>query len=97
MPAGSIDTWAKLHKAFLSAYFPAKRANVLKKGIINFEQGDAESLYDYVERFKRLVASCPYHGVSETGLVMQLYNGMQDSEKKLLDIGCGGSITNLNR
>ena len=93
--AGSIDTWAKLHKAFLNAYFPAKRANVLKKGIINFEQGDAESLYDYVERFKRLVASCPYHGLSETGLVMQLYNGMLDSEKKLLDIGCGGSITNL--
>src|SRR3978361_2397980 len=64
MPAGSIDTWAKLHKAFLNAYFPAKRANVLKKGIINFEQGDAESLYDYVERFKKLVASCPYHGLS---------------------------------
>jgi len=95
MLAGSINTWAKLHRAFLDTYFPAKRANELKRGIINFEQGNDEPLYDYVERFKKLIASCPYHGFSETGLVMQLYNGMLKSEKKLIDIGCGGSITNL--
>ena len=31
LPAGSIDTWDKLHKAFLAKFFPAKKANSLKK------------------------------------------------------------------
>ena len=32
LPTRSIDTWNKLHKVFLKKYFPAKKANNLKKG-----------------------------------------------------------------
>src|ERR1044071_1831042 len=60
LPTGTIDTWAKLHKAFLNKYFPAKKENALKKAIANIEQADDETLYDYCERFKRLTVSCPF-------------------------------------
>ena len=59
LPSGTIDTWAKLHKAFLNKYFPAKKANALKKAIANVEQADDETLYDYYERFKRLCFQLP--------------------------------------
>ena len=37
LPTGSIDTWPKLHKAFLEKFFPAKKENTLKKAISNIE------------------------------------------------------------
>ena len=70
LPSGTIDTWANLHKAFLNKYFPAKKANALKKAIENVEQADDETLYDYYERFKRLCTSCPYHGFDDQDLVL---------------------------
>ena len=59
---GSITTWVALKKAFLEKYFPATKSNQLKKKISNIEQFADESLYDYYERFKKLVKACPYHG-----------------------------------
>ena len=52
---GSITTWVALKKAFLKKYFPATKSNQLKKKISNIEQFADESLYDYYERFKKLV------------------------------------------
>ena len=95
LPSGTIDTWAKLHKAFLNKYFPAKKANALKKAITNVEQADDETLYDYTERFKRLRSSCPYHGFDDEDLVLYLYNGLLDHERRIIDAACGGSILNL--
>ena len=61
LPTGTIDTWPKLHKAFLDKYFPHKKAVAIQRAIASIEQGDDESLYDYLERFTRLCASCPFH------------------------------------
>lgn len=46
LPTGSIDTWPKLHKAFLDKYFPSKKVVALKRAIANVEQADDESLYE---------------------------------------------------
>ena len=95
LPTGSIDTWDKLHKAFLNKYFPSKKATALKRAIAMVEQGDDESLYDYVERFARLCASCPFHGFDEKDLVTHLHNGLLDQERRLVDAACNGSVLNL--
>ena len=79
LPSGSIDTWENLHKAFLEKYFPAKKANSLKKAISNIEQEATETLYEYFERFARLRSSCPFHGYSTQDLVLYLYNGLLDN------------------
>ena len=65
LPSGTIDTWPKLHRAFLDKYFPSKKAVALQRDIANVEQADDESLYDYLERFTRLCAIFPFHGFSE--------------------------------
>ena len=59
------------------------------------EQGDDESLYDYLERFTRLCASSPFHGFSERDLVFNLYNGLLPHERRLVDAAYNGSIMNL--
>ena len=49
LPTGSINSWTKLHKAFLEKYFPTAKANSLKKAISNIEQEVEETLYEYHE------------------------------------------------
>ncbi|XP_074297391.1 uncharacterized protein LOC141628111 [Silene latifolia] len=51
-----------MKKAFLEKYFPPSRSSQLKRAIINVEQQDGETMYEYLEKFKKLCASCPYHG-----------------------------------
>lgn len=67
----------------------------MKKAIANVEQADDETLYDYYERFKRLCSSCPYPGFDDQDLVLYLYNGLLDQERRIIDAACGGSILNL--
>ena len=85
MPAGSIDTEDKLHKAFLEKFFPAKKANSLKKAISNVEQEEDETLYDYNERFKRLCSSCPFHGYTTQDLVLYFYGGLLENDRRMID------------
>src|ERR1044071_686864 len=95
LPARTIDTWADLYKAFLNKYFPSKKATSLKRAIANVEQADDESLYDFCERFTRLCASCPFHGFQEQELVLHLYNGLLDHERRIVDAACNGSVLNM--
>ena len=88
--------WPKLHRAFLDKYFPSKKVVALQRPIYNVEQADDESLYDFLERFTRLCASCLFHGFSERDLVFNLYNGLLPQETRLVDATCNGSIMNLS-
>ena len=67
----------------------------LQRAIASIEQADDESLYDYLERFARMCASCPFHGFDERELVFNLYNGLLPHERRLVDAACNGSIMNL--
>ena len=62
----SASTWLELKKLFMNKFFPATTLSMLKKQICNIEQSEEESLYDYYERFKKLLANCPYHGFCGT-------------------------------
>jgi hypothetical protein len=94
LPPGSIDTWAKMKKVFLEKYFPATRLNSLKKSISNIEQHSSETLYEYYERFKKLISSCPYHGYSNQDLILYLFGGLLDEERRMVNAACGGNILN---
>ena len=94
LPTGSINTWADLHKAFLEKFFPAKKENTLKKAISNIEQEEDEILYDYNERFKKLCANCPFHGYSTKDLVLYIFGGLLESDRRMIDAACGGNILN---
>src|SRR6185295_4432204 len=92
---GSITTWVELKKAFLEKYFPATKSNQLKKKISNIEQFADESLYDYYERFKKLVKPCPYHGYQQIDLVLYLHGGLREDDRRLVNASCGGNILKM--
>ena len=69
MPAGTITTWPNLVRLFLDKYFPTSRAIGIRKEICGIKQRGSENLHEYWERFKRLCASCPQHGIPEITLL----------------------------
>ncbi|XP_074301171.1 uncharacterized protein LOC141632527 [Silene latifolia] len=94
LPPASIDTWAKMKKAFLEKYFPASRASQLKKEISNTELRDCETMYEYLERFKKLCATCPYHGYTAQDLFMYFCGGLCMEDARTVSAACRGNIVN---
>ncbi|XP_040947714.1 uncharacterized protein [Gossypium hirsutum] len=95
LPPGSITTWADLSRLFLNRFFPASRASELRREIVGIRQKDAETLYDYWERFKKLCASCPQHGITEQSLLQYFYEGLKPIEMNMVDAASGGALVNM--
>ncbi|XP_026400018.1 uncharacterized protein LOC113295900 [Papaver somniferum] len=94
LPPGSITTWNEMQRAFLEKYFPACKAAIICKAISGIEQITGETLYGYWERYKKLLASCPHHQISEQLIVQYFYDGLLQSERNLIDAASGGALTN---
>ena len=94
LPPGSITSWAGMVRAFLSKYFPTSKAIGIRREISCIKQKDYEELYEYWERFNRLCTSCPQHNISDKSLVEYFYEGLLPSERRLIDVACGGLIEN---
>ena len=62
LPSNSITTWAQLVEAFLRKYFPAHKTAKFRMDIIQTKQGENESLWQYMEKFRELLLQCPHHG-----------------------------------
>ena len=65
LPSDTITTWISKKKCFLEKYFPTSKATTIREQICAIKQEAKESLYEYLERFKRLCASCPHHQINE--------------------------------
>nr|XP_027096108.1 uncharacterized protein LOC113716005 [Coffea arabica] len=94
LPAGSITTWVQLKKKFLKKFFPASRAASLRKEICSIKQYSGESLYDYWERFNKLCTRCPQHHINEQLLIQYFYEGLQSTDRSIIDSASGGALTN---
>ncbi|XP_027156915.1 uncharacterized protein LOC113758083 [Coffea eugenioides] len=94
LPAGSITTWAQLKKKFLEKFFLASRVASLRKEICSIKQYPGESLYDYWERFNKLYTRCPQHQISEQLLIQYFYEGLQSSDRSIIDAASGGALAN---
>jgi len=88
----SITTWEQLKKQFLTKYFPAAKILNLRNQISTIRQKNTESIYDYWERFKHLVASCPQHQIPEQCLLNHFYNGLLPVNKGLMDATASGAL-----
>ncbi|XP_027096167.1 uncharacterized protein [Coffea arabica] len=94
LPAGSITTWAQLKKKFLEKFFPTSRAASLRKEICGIKQYPDESLYEYWERFNKLCTRCPQHQISEQLLIQYFYEGLQSTDRSIIDAASGGALAN---
>ncbi|KAK4407771.1 Retrovirus-related Pol polyprotein from transposon opus [Sesamum angolense] len=89
---GSIETWADMKQQFLQRFFPASRATHLRKEIYGIRQLNGESLYEYWERFKELVASYPHHQFTESLLIQYFYEGLSGMDRRMVDAASGGAL-----
>ncbi|XP_026387283.1 uncharacterized protein LOC113282482 [Papaver somniferum] len=94
LPTGSITTWNKMKKLFLEKYFPASKAVVIRKEICGIRQVSGETLYEYWERYKKLLASCPHHQISDQLVIQYFYEGLLSNDRNLIDAASGGALTN---
>ncbi|XP_074318336.1 uncharacterized protein LOC141655142 [Silene latifolia] len=96
LPLGSITTWVGMKKALLEKFFPPSRSSQLKRAINNVEQQDEETMYEYLEKFKKLCASFPYHGYSDQDLIMYFCGELNQDDLRMIHSACGGNIANKN-
>ncbi|XP_074289531.1 uncharacterized protein LOC141614687 [Silene latifolia] len=93
---GTIRTWKDMKAAFLEKYYPDSRHNHAKKAITSPEQDASESLYEYWERFKKLVAQCPYHGLSGDDLLVNFCDGLTQQYQIMVNSATGGGVDNYS-
>ncbi|XP_074271693.1 uncharacterized protein LOC141595630 [Silene latifolia] len=53
---------------------------------------DGENLYEYWERFKQLLASCPYHGYIDHDLILNFYVGVLEDDARMIKAATQGGI-----
>ena len=78
----------------LEKYFPASRTASLRKEICGINQQLGESLYEYLERFKKLCTSCLQHQISDQLLVQYFYEGLLYRNRNIIDDANGGALVN---
>ncbi|KAK8676298.1 hypothetical protein V6N13_034349 [Hibiscus sabdariffa] len=76
-------------------FFPAAKASEIRRSILGIKQKHEESLYEYWERYKKLCASCPQHGLSEQTLVQYFFEGLLPMEMKMIDAASGVALFNM--
>ncbi|XP_074297352.1 uncharacterized protein LOC141628064 [Silene latifolia] len=91
---GTVRSWKDMKAAFLEKYYPDLRHNHAKKSITSLEQDQSESLYEYWERFKKLVAQCPYHGLSGDDLLVNFCDGLTQQYQIMVNSATGGGVDN---
>ncbi|XP_074282858.1 uncharacterized protein LOC141607406 [Silene latifolia] len=93
---GTISTWKAMKSAFLEKYYRDSRHNLAKKAITSPEQDASESLYEYWERFKKLVALCLYQGLSGDDLLVNFCDGLTQQYQIMVNSATGGGVDNYS-
>ncbi|KAJ9558583.1 LOW QUALITY PROTEIN: hypothetical protein OSB04_013197 [Centaurea solstitialis] len=80
----------ELRSKFLSRFFPPSKIDKIRADIRSFRQDDGETISESWERFKKLLNSCPSHGLSKSEQVQTFYSGLAYSSRATLDSSAGG-------
>lgn len=96
LPHGSIATWEQLESKFLEKFFPPTKTAMIRNSIHNFSQSVDESFHEAWDRFKRLLKSCPHHGIPLWQQMQTFYIGSTQATRSLLDAASGGSLLGKN-
>jgi hypothetical protein len=88
-------SWNTLVGSFCKNYFPPPHIVILRMDILNFQQGENESLGVVWERFSRLVKSCPILSIPKHVTLQHFYVGLDKEFNTYLDMSSGGSFSLL--
>ena len=76
----------------MSRFFPPTLTLERREEIIVFKQGEDESLYNALERYKRLLKRCPMHGIDLTTQMDIFYHSINYTSKGIIDAVCCGAF-----
>ncbi|RYR29973.1 hypothetical protein Ahy_B01g054697 [Arachis hypogaea] len=88
-----VTEWDLLRREFLDKFFPPEKTDYIRNEISGIIQRDQETLYEYWTRFKRLLESCPHHGLDTHLLISYFTEGLCAADKRLLTASNGGSLS----
>ncbi|XP_022862089.1 uncharacterized protein LOC111382375 [Olea europaea var. sylvestris] len=88
----SIGTWQEMQSEFLKKFFPAHKTDALKRQIQNFSQKTNEAYFQYLERFKDLLNTCPHHGFEKWRTISFFYDGLTPEAKQFVETMCNGEF-----
>ena len=77
---------------FLKKFYPLEKTARVRNEITNFHQKGVESFWQYFERFKELLLSCPHHGYETWSLCQTVYDGLDNSTRQMLESMCQGNF-----
>ena len=92
LPSNSITTWAQLHQAFLTKFYPIRKTMEMRNAITNFVMLDGESFHETWERFNDFQRKCPHHEILGWQLIKSFYDGLPDQHRHMIDSACGGTF-----
>ena len=92
LPYGLMNTWDELVEAFMGRFFPLTLTSKRRRGIIIFEQGEDESLYNAWERYKKLLKRCLMHGIDQITQMDIFYHAMNYISKGIINAACSGAF-----
>ncbi|XP_022158611.1 uncharacterized protein LOC111025065 [Momordica charantia] len=81
LPLESITSWDDLAEKFLMKYFPPSKNAKYRSEINNFQQFAGESVSESWECFKRLLQSCPHHGIPRCIQIETYYKDLNDATR----------------
>ena len=91
-----ITTWKDLEQEFLKKFFPIGLTNSFRRAITGFLQFPDEKFHESWERFQGLLRRCRHHGFQKWQIVQSFYDGLTESNKRSVDMSCGGDFMSKN-
>ncbi|XP_015947220.1 uncharacterized protein LOC107472183 [Arachis duranensis] len=73
--------WDLLRREFLDKFLPPEKMDRLRKEMSCIVQGETEPLYEYWERFRKLLDACPNHMIDTQVLLGYICQGMREQDK----------------
>jgi len=96
LAAWSIHNWEELTTKFLKKFFPTQRTRQLRREIQTFQQKDGDLFFEVWEHLNELLLKCPHHNLSQAIRYKLFYEGLNDSNKSLVDSDCGVVLMEKN-
>nr|GEX81605.1 reverse transcriptase domain-containing protein [Tanacetum cinerariifolium] len=91
-PSNSILTWEDLINKFVNQFFPPSKTTHLKKEISRFTQRFKETFGEALERFKKMLRSCPHHRFTKLTQIDTFYNGLNENYQDSLNVAASGNL-----
>lgn len=96
LPPNSIHTRVEFYVVFVMKFYPLHKTIQAKNTISNIHQEVNESFWKYFERFTKMLAKCPNHGINKAQQCQILYEGLNFPTKTVVESMCPTGFMKLN-